>query len=313
MSEIVISIICNTYNHGKYIRQCLDGFISQKTEYPFEILIHDDASTDNTAEIIREYEKKYPGLIFPICQTENQYSKGVSPLLSIQYPRARGKYVAFCEGDDYWCDSQKLQKQISFLESHPEYSAAVHNVMTVDSNDHLLAYNSFGDKECDIQTDGLLRFPQTSSFVMKNPMKDQSSEGRAIASVLLSTDNSCVLYMTKTGKIRFFPDYMSHYRLVTDSGDSHSARKKRTNMTDFWIKNELGLYRQVQAYQLNLDISCHNFRNMYVYPLMFFLRHPNRRNLELFFKTKKSFPYSKWKTAKLAGSYFFEKMKMKRK
>ena len=275
--------------------------------------MHDDASTDNTQLIIREYEKKYPNLIFPIYQTENQCSKGVSPTLSIQYPRSKGKYVAFCEGDDYWCDQGKIQKVISFLERHPEYSAAVHNVLTVDRNDKVLSSNSFGDSEFDIQIDGTLRFPQTSSFVMKNPLKDLSAEGKAIASKMISSDKSWVLYMSKTGKIRFFPEYMSHYRLITDSGDSHSARKRRVNMTDYWIKKELGLYRQVQAYNMDLDISYHNFRNMYVYPLMFLLRHPNRDNLRLFLKARKCFPYSEWKTFRLAMSYFLDKTVLKKK
>lgn len=311
MSDIIVSIICNTYNHGDYICKCLEGFVTQKTEYLFEILVHDDASTDNTPEIIHEYEKKYPELIFPICQTENQFSKGIHPILAVQCPRARGKYIAFCEGDDYWCDPKKLQKQISFLESHPEYSGSVHNVMTVDRDDNVLFKNTFGDHERDIEIDGTLRFPQTSSFVMKNPMKDQSAEGREIASKLFCTDNSFELYMAKTGKIRFFPEYMSHYRLVTDSGDSHSARKKRTNITDFWIENELSLYRQVQAYHLDLDISQHIFKNMYVYPLMFLLRHPNSANLALFLKARNNLPFSEWKTIKLAVSYFIEKVRFR--
>lgn len=314
MSEVLVSIICNTYNHGAYIRQCLEGFVAQKTEYPFEILVHDDASTDNTQEIIREYENKYPKLIFPIYQTENQYSKGITAITqSIQFPRAKGKYVAICEGDDYWCDSRKIQKMISFLESHPEYSAAVHNVLTVDRNDNVIAFDSFGDSEYDIQVDGTLKFPQTSSYVMKNPLKDLSAEGKVMALNMISADKSWVLYMIKAGKIRFFPEYMSHYRLITDSGDSHSARKRRTNMTEHWIKNELGLYRQVQAYDIDLDISYHNFRNMYMYPLMFLLRHPNRDNLRLFIKARKCFPYSEWKTIKLAISYFLDKTVLNKK
>lgn len=112
---------CITYNHEPYIRQCLEGFMMQKTTFPFEVLIHDDASTDGTAGIIKEYEVKYPNIIKPIYQKENQYSKGIKISPTFQYPRAKGKYIALCEGDDYWIDPYKLQKQVDFLETHSEY------------------------------------------------------------------------------------------------------------------------------------------------------------------------------------------------
>lgn len=115
-----------TYNHESYIRQCLDGFLFQQTNFTFEILLHDDASTDNTANIIREYESKYPDLIKPIYQTENQYSKGVGISVVYQFPRAKGKYIALCEGDDYWTDPYKLQKQVDFLEANPSFSLSFH-------------------------------------------------------------------------------------------------------------------------------------------------------------------------------------------
>ncbi len=126
--QIMVSVFCATYNHEKYIRKCLDGFIMQKTNFKFEVLVHDDASTDKTADIIREYEEKYPDIIKPIYQTENQYSKGVQIGVTFQYPRAKGKYIAFCEGDDYWCDENKLQRQFDIMESHPECSICVHNI-----------------------------------------------------------------------------------------------------------------------------------------------------------------------------------------
>jgi len=121
-AESLVSICSTTYNHEPFIRQCLDGFLMQQSDFPFEILIHDDASTDCTANIIREYEAKYLGLIKPIYQTENQYSKGIKPNYSYNFPRAKGKYIALCEGDDYWIDPLKLQKQVNLLEANPEYS-----------------------------------------------------------------------------------------------------------------------------------------------------------------------------------------------
>jgi glycosyltransferase involved in cell wall biosynthesis len=124
----LVSICCLTFNHEAFVRQCLDGFLMQKTDFDIEILVHDDASTDNTQSILREYESKYPDKIFPLYETENKYSNGYKGRMDIvfNYARARGKYIASCEGDDYWTDPQKLQKQVDFMESHPDYSVCFH-------------------------------------------------------------------------------------------------------------------------------------------------------------------------------------------
>lgn len=127
MDEIIVSINCITYNHENYIADAIESFLMQKTNFKYEILIHDDASSDRTAEIIREYEKKYPDIIKPIYQRENQYSKGVRGIgTRFNETRSKGKYIAVCEGDDYWTDSHKLQKQVNFMESNPEYSMCFH-------------------------------------------------------------------------------------------------------------------------------------------------------------------------------------------
>ncbi len=115
--DIMVSIVCDAYNHEKYIADALEGFVMQKTNFAFEILVHDDASTDRTAEIIRDYEKRYPNLIKPIYETENLYSKQDGSLERIQFGRVKGKYTAMCEGDDYWTDPLKLQKQFDAMES----------------------------------------------------------------------------------------------------------------------------------------------------------------------------------------------------
>lgn len=130
-NEILVSIICNTYNHEPYISDAIESFLMQETNFNYEILIHDDASTDKTVEIIEKYEKQFPEIIKPIYQKKNQYSLGEQILL-INSKRAIGKYFAICEGDDYWTDSNKLQKQFDFLENNPEYSLCVHASKMVD-------------------------------------------------------------------------------------------------------------------------------------------------------------------------------------
>lgn len=126
MQQPLVSICSLVYNHESYLRQCLDGFVMQKTTFPFEVVIHDDASTDGSADIIREYAERYPDVFVPIYQTENQYSKGIKVSSTFVFPRARGKYIALCEGDDYWTDPLKLQKQVDFLEANPDMTLCFH-------------------------------------------------------------------------------------------------------------------------------------------------------------------------------------------
>lgn len=130
--EVKVSVICLAYNHEAYIRDALEGFVSQKTNFNFEVLIHDDASTDGTADIIREYEAKYPELIRAVYQTENQYSKGIYNDRTFLLPLAQGKYLAWCEGDDFWCDPNKLQKQYDYLELHPECNICTSRAVFAD-------------------------------------------------------------------------------------------------------------------------------------------------------------------------------------
>lgn len=137
--NVLVSVICDVYNHEPYLRDCLEGFINQKTNFTYEILIHDDASTDNSVNIIREYVNKYPHLFKPIFQTENQYSKGMSIWYDIQIPRAKGKYIAICEGDDYWIDPYKLQKQVDILEADETLMACVTNSMVVSNTKEVLS------------------------------------------------------------------------------------------------------------------------------------------------------------------------------
>ncbi|WP_281234394.1 glycosyltransferase family 2 protein [Flavobacterium gelatinilyticum] len=120
-SQPLVSIICTTFNHGDFIGETLKGFLIQETNFSFEIIVHDDASNDNTAAVIQEYADKYPLIIKPILQKENQYSQKVNIWSEITFPISRGKYIALCEGDDYWIDKQKLQKQVDFLENNSQY------------------------------------------------------------------------------------------------------------------------------------------------------------------------------------------------
>lgn len=128
----LLSIVCLAYNHAPFIRETLDGFIRQETRFPFEVIVHDDASTDATAAIIGEYVARYPNLIKPIYQSENQYSLGV-PFSTRLFGQARGRYIAYCEADDYWTDPRKLQIQVDFLEKNHDYVMTYHDAFKFNS------------------------------------------------------------------------------------------------------------------------------------------------------------------------------------
>jgi glycosyltransferase involved in cell wall biosynthesis len=127
----VVSICCFTYNHGKFIEDSIKGFLSQQTSFPFEIIIHDDASTDNTQEIIKSYEKLYPQIIKSVLQTNNQHSLGIWACFSI-YDLCRGKYIALCEGDDYWLNEKKLESQVQAFKLNPSLAMIFHKAIQLD-------------------------------------------------------------------------------------------------------------------------------------------------------------------------------------
>ena len=197
MNNPRVSICCLTFNHENYIRQCLDGFMMQQTNFKFEVLIHDDASTDNTATIIREYEQKYPATIKPIYQSENQYSKGVKPSCNFQFPRAKGKYIAMCEGDDYWTDPLKLQKQVDFLEANPDYVICGHQHNLV--RDNLI----IGSKE---YKPGL----HTQCILFRNVFPDEFFFNYSIK--VFNADTFLFLYLKQFGKSKVLNFNGANYR-----------------------------------------------------------------------------------------------------
>ena len=122
----LVSICCITYNHQRFIAQAIEGFLMQETTFPVEILINDDASTDDTASIVRDYQARFPGLIRSFIWVENQYSKGEISLHKL-FLAASGEFLAICEGDDYWISKHKIQKQIEFLEKHDDVGLCIHD------------------------------------------------------------------------------------------------------------------------------------------------------------------------------------------
>jgi glycosyltransferase involved in cell wall biosynthesis len=237
----LVNICCNTYNHAHFIKDAIEGFLIQKTDFPFRIIIHDDASTDGTDRIIRENEVKYPDLIFPIYQKENQYSKGNRRILTkFVFPKSTGKYIAFCEGDDYWTDPYKLQKQVDFLESHPDYSLSFHAAEELNMNTGKTGilkhkckngFRTFTAKDVILNGGSLITTNSMvfrSEFIRKIPVWFNNAP---------TGDFALNLILSSHGKVAYFDDVMSVYRRGvpgswTNRTESKSSMIKLFNETE---------------------------------------------------------------------------------
>lgn len=235
MDNIKVSILCATYNHENYIRQALESFVMQKTDFKFEVIVNDDASTDRTVEIVREFEEKYPDIIKPIYQKENQYSKGEIITANILIPRAKGEYLAFCEGDDFWTDENKLQKQVDFLDANKEFSACVHKYITVDKFGNETNMHTFGYYENpgvytlkDFETNQLPS--QLASLVCRSIFcAPETKYPESFNKIKVQGDVKYFLYLLAHGDIYRMEENYSAYRCVCEfTGESWSSR----NLTD---------------------------------------------------------------------------------
>lgn len=146
--EITVCIHCMTYNHEKYLADALEGFVMQKTTFPFVAVVIDDCSTDGTADVLREYEKKYPDIIKAVYLQENYYSQHKTKQPFLEPWDRKAKYIALCEGDDYWTDPLKLQKQVNFLEMNAEYSMCFHFIsLSQEENGEKTHFEKLSEKD----------------------------------------------------------------------------------------------------------------------------------------------------------------------
>lgn len=212
----LVSISCLTYNHGKFLKDALEGFLMQKTNFPFEVLIHDDASTDDTVQIILEYQQRYPDLIKPVFQEKNLWSQGKRALsATYNFPRAQGKYIAMCEGDDYWTEPLKLQKQVDFLECHPEYVACVHGAHFFDESLNSRVETKFENLKEDFDLDIMKIFHESGgvypscSIMMRNDPPFYPKE----LLIFPSGDLTLIVFLNLKGKIRFMKELWATYRI----------------------------------------------------------------------------------------------------
>ncbi|MDO4962077.1 MAG: glycosyltransferase [Eubacteriales bacterium] len=251
--EPLVSISCITFNHGPYLRQALDSFVNQKTSFPIEILVHDDCSTDDTVSILREYEEKYPDIMRVMYEEENQYSKGISNISGVfNFPRARGKYIAMCEGDDFWSDMEKLEKQAMYMEAHPECALCCHaaGIVAMDG-----AFRTGSELK-----------PFAGTRVLSAEEVISKKENIPTASLMFRAEHAKTLpqwyfdcpvgdiplqlYMISKGNAYYFDEVMSMYRMGREGswGDSMDAEKAKAVAVKKWEQHFEAMKKLYEAF-----------------------------------------------------------------
>lgn len=252
--KIYVSVICNTYNHVDFIRDALNSFVMQKTKYRFEVIVHDDASTDGTDEIVREYAEKYPSIIVPILEKENQYFKlkkegkgGISQLIS--FPKTRGKYICFCEGDDYWIDEYLIEKKVTFLENHPEYCAYLHRTKFFSYDKNIFTgFSNKSEVEYDYTfLDAInLRSHTTGWLIRKEIYLNLDNVPEKQKFLTMFGDQRMGLWTTLIGKVRYTPEEMSVWRYnVPGSWTRRNINTTSDNQIKYY-KRRLKFYKQLK-------------------------------------------------------------------
>lgn len=264
MAKCEVTVICPTYNQKNYIRDALEGFVNQKTSFRYKVVVHDDASTDGTSNIIREYQNKYPELITSIIQEQNLYSHQISMFDYIK-PLLEGKYVAFCEGDDYWTDENKLQMQYDFMEANPEYALCATSSIWYDEKKNVQTEQFIIDCDRDVKLEELIEekngrvFHYASVMELKEVYLDRP-HWRKVLDLGVLSNSMCA---AKVGKIRMLAPITNVYRYNSDNSWTVTMNKRK--MIDFkeariqvfkeYNQETNFLYNESIEYAINRDIA----------------------------------------------------------
>lgn len=255
--NVEVSVVCLAYNHEKYIKQAIDSIVSQKTSFSFEVLINDDCSTDNTAKIIKEYEKIYSGVVKGFYQLENQYSKGISNLTHTLFPNSTGKYIALCECDDIWTDENKLQKQYNLMESNPDISLCIHNAYKIDISGKIIGkiqtVKNSRICSCEEVIEGGGGFCATNSiFTRRNHINH-------LPEYIINNDLDYYLqtYLSTKGITYCFDDFMSAYRVSVEGSWSYNMTRNPKKYWEFLhqLDKNMEIFNELTNYQFDESIK----------------------------------------------------------
>ena len=263
--SVTVYMIC--YNHEKYIDEAMHGVLMQKTNFPVNIVIHDDASPDRSGEIIRKYAAENPN-ITAIIEETNYYQNGKSFLPKV-IPHFTGKYIACCECDDFWIDEHKLQKQVDYLESNPDCVAVYSNVLPVNK------YGKYDESTRKLfQKTGEGDYPkgyiygikhQLASCLIRNLWQFMTSEEiDSYIDIKANGDEKLLVLLINIGRVHYFSDELAAYRSVYDEGTSYSARMAKTGKYEqfcCYVKRITEVYRMIEHF------FGKKYRRKYVYVL----------------------------------------------
>lgn len=258
----VVTIRCITYNHHNFILDAIEGFLMQETTFPVEIIIHDDASTDGTAEIVKEYAEKQPQLFRTILQKENQYSSGGWPKVGkMLFSMCRGKFIALCEGDDYWTDSTKLQKQVNFLETNLGYASCGHGAHYMNEQNEILGLEPPDEYRRDFTAEEMINvhvWITTNSLVFRNVIHDIPWELNHV----LHGDNVLTSLLGHHGPFKYLKDikpfvYRAHAGGIWSLLSNRNKKMEQVNTMVglFRYYNKLGLEKHAQSYYETLKFQ----------------------------------------------------------
>lgn len=302
--DITVNVMMPVYNHEKYLQQSLNSILNQNFNGIIKVVVGEDCSTDGSRDIIRSYQEKYPDYIDAIYQEENvgmyKNERDISK-------RLKGDYIAILEGDDYWCDQYKLQKQVDFLETHPEYYGVTHNVKVVDEDgldigNIIYPFREEGDYTLEDFLAGI-QPGQTASFVLRNCFANKTEEDiDRICNYRMNGDTRFLLTMLLEGKVYVMETVMSVYRYITTYGDSWNARAITQNLSDYYFNSALEMERfaydeygvtinaQSKRYNALLNSVLHVIRNRRKEDLCKFFyiwkREPEKKTFIIFFVKK---------------------------
>lgn len=288
----LVSICCISYNHEKFISQCLDGFIIQKVDFPFEIVISDDCSTDNTKKIIDSYLLKYPTMFKDVSPSKNLGSmKNFFHTLS----KCTGKYIAYCEGDDYWIDENKLQMQVDFLENNPEYGMCYSKAKQYNQSMQKFNKKSIGadfDGFEDLLKNGN-RIPTLTTVYRKDLLDKYEKEIQPSNKGWLMGDYPMWLYFSHESEIKFIDKDTAAYRVLENSA-SHSVDVEK----QFRFNKNIYNIREFYSKKYDISIEEHDDEKelFYIYYRKNIKRYSSKNCIEMKnclkkikFKTKKEY------------------------
>ena len=215
----LLAVRCITYNHEAFLRDTLEGFVRQVADFPFVVVVHEDVSTDGTARVLREYAERYPDVILPIFEEQNQFSKRdgtLNRIMTTATAATGARYVAFCDGDDYWKSPDKLRRQVHFLESHPDFAMCFHNATVHNETDGTdTPFAPLESREYTLQ-EALRNWSiiPSASIVFRAGLYDSPLFAKCVQSKgLIIEDLPLAIRSFEAGRVFGFAESMSVYRL----------------------------------------------------------------------------------------------------